>query len=213
MRPFDAFLPYNLNYANKNLETSIAAVSTFWVLQNAFQRLAGMLTVHSGRNVLVKFGYGLLSFSACSLISYVVASQVSTTNKLTDLVQPYSWEKQYNSRNSKRELLLKFYVGLGMFVILEQRLFLTSLPSSLLSVGVFANVRAGSLPASSFVASEVQRNSMQKFGRIFGCHHCGNRQFFSVGLNFIADHQPPSKIAEQMNNRLLAKMLRFEVVN
>lgn len=79
--------------------------------------------------------------------------------------------------------------GLTAYAILGGRL--TSLsPSNLSSVGAFGR-RAASLPASRIYATDAQRRQLADMGRRFGCHTCGVKRSFQ----WIADHQPPQKIA------------------
>lgn len=89
------------------------------------------------------------------------------------------------------------YVTLFTFMILERgSLFRTVLPSSLLSVGAFAQGQyGGSIMATSAATTEAQRQTIQTLGHRFGCHHCGKHQLFSR-LPFIADHMPPTAIVE-----------------
>ena len=68
-------------------------------------------------------------------------------------------------------------------------------PSHVSSVGAFGR-RAGSLPASHNYATTAQRDLLNGFGRRFGCHTCG----VSRGP-FIADHQPPLKLAKLRDGR------------
>ena len=63
-------------------------------------------------------------------------------------------------------------------------------PSHVSSVGAFG-ARAYSLPAGHAYATAAQRDALAAFGRKVGCHTCGARRFA-----FIADHQPPLKLAK-----------------
>ena len=79
--------------------------------------------------------------------------------------------------------------GLTAYAVLGGRL--TSLsPSNLSSVGAFGR-RSASLQASRSYATDAQRRQLADLGRRFGCHTCGVKQSFQ----WIADHQPPQKIA------------------
>ena len=63
-------------------------------------------------------------------------------------------------------------------------------PSHLASVGAFGWRRA-SLAASRNYATDAQRKQLASLGRRFGCHTCGVKS----SVQWIADHQPPQKIA------------------
>ena len=63
-------------------------------------------------------------------------------------------------------------------------------PSHLASVGAFGR-RKASLAASRNYATDAQRKQLASLGRRFGCHTCGVKS----SIKWIADHQPPQKIA------------------
>ena len=63
-------------------------------------------------------------------------------------------------------------------------------PSHLASVGAFGR-RKASLAASRNYATDAQRKQLAALGRRFGCHTCGVKS----SIKWIADHQPPQKIA------------------
>mmetsp|Transcript_4140 Transcript_4140/g.7025 ORF Transcript_4140/g.7025 Transcript_4140/m.7025 type:complete len:141 (+) Transcript_4140:776-1198(+) len=69
---------------------------------------------------------------------------------------------------------------------------------------------SGAVPSSSPVATLNERIRVNKKGRLLGCHHCGSRQLLSRE-RFIADHMPPTKIANEMNESLWRRWLNIKV--
>ena len=69
---------------------------------------------------------------------------------------------------------------------------------------------SAAVPSTSAVATAGERNSVNRKGKIFGCHHCGSRQIFSK-QRFIADHMPPTKMANEMNENFWRKWLNIKV--
>lgn len=115
---------------------------------------------------------------------------------------------------ARQEGMYQTLLGSGTYALLERRGFRTSLPSSIITTGVFAHTplhwrwsrRKSVVIATGDAATDVQRRLMQGLGKMHGCHHCGSRQWLS-GARFIADHMPPTKQVAEMNNRLWRRML------
>lgn len=213
----NSMMPSSSSLTRKNIERDlkapvIASIS-FFILHNCMQKLAGLLSIHSGRNPLLKLTYGFVSFSCCSVASYMAAKELSSsiTNKYKIPFVLENIQKPWTNNKNKRELIRKFYVGLGLFLLIEGKAFHTALPSNILSIGVFANTKLGSVPATSDVATELQRRTIQTLGHTYGCHQCGNRQMISRVKLFIADHQPPTKIAIQIRESFLSRLTNFKV--
>jgi hypothetical protein len=74
-------------------------------------------------------------------------------------------------------------------------------PSSLAAEGAFAWA-AASLPAGEGYASTPQREALQRFGRLAGCHSCGTR----FAAQYVGDHVPPLSVASR-RPRLLSAVL------
>ena len=92
-------------------------------------------------------------------------------------------ERQLN----RAEILFSTVTGVAVFKALGGR-FRSVLPSHLLRPGAFA---ALPVPAKGQrFANAHQREAVNLIGRRHGCHSCGRR-----GQSFIADHQPPNKLA------------------
>lgn len=69
---------------------------------------------------------------------------------------------------------------------------------------------SGAVPSTSPVATLNERIAVNKKGRLLGCHHCGSRQLLTAD-RFIADHMPPTKIANEMNESFWRRWLRIKV--
>lgn len=118
-------------------------------------------------------------------------------------------------------------VGLLAFKLLGGR-FWAIAPSSYTHVGSFARTYA-SIPATERYATSMERTTIERFGRIFGCHTCGSRMilpsfnFFNplskitttstttTAVRFVGDHMPPKSVAEQLNSRWYRKMFGRKV--
>lgn len=90
--------------------------------------------------------------------------------------------------------------GLVVFALLGGRA-LSFTPSSLVAVGAFGR-RSASIAAGARYANSGERDLILSLGRKFGCHTCGRR-----AASFVADHQPPLKIARQRRKLALLRRL------
>ena len=88
---------------------------------------------------------------------------------------------------SLSELAVSSVSAMVIFRALGGR-FSSVLPSHLMKPGSFA--REGILAGGAQNASEPKRATIQILGRRHGCHSCGRRRI----SQFIADHQPPTKL-------------------
>ena len=115
-------------------------------------------------------------------------------------------EAALNVPTRRREVSLSgaALFGAATFALLGGRFWALS-PSSLTSLGAFAEVR-GSISATLAYATRTERATIQKFGRQFGCHTCGERFLLSSG-RFIADHVPPLYEAQRANRALWRRLL------
>uniref|UniRef100_A0A0G4F4F2 Uncharacterized protein n=1 Tax=Chromera velia CCMP2878 TaxID=1169474 RepID=A0A0G4F4F2_9ALVE len=96
--------------------------------------------------------------------------------------------------------------GLLTFCVLGGR-FSSLAPSNLSMPGAHSRLEA-SLPATFEYANDVERGILNHLGSIFGCHSCGAKK--KVG-QFIADHQPPLKIATGRANGFFGKVAKYTV--
>eukprot|EP01035_Chromulina_nebulosa_P018151 gene18151-23805_t len=60
------------------------------------------------------------------------------------------------------------------------------------------------------IATDSQRSLIQQYGKRFGCHQCGSKQLFNNKI-FIADHMPPTKICNDMNNKWWRKLFNLKI--
>ena len=87
-------------------------------------------------------------------------------------------------------------------------------PSSLSSLGAFANTKKGSLPATLAYATRSERSTIQELGRRFGCHTCGARPWplwARAQLRYNADHMPPLAEVKVMNQALWRRVFSAPV--
>ena len=184
-----------------NLTTTRLGIVTlsFYLLTIVVQRFAGSLSIHSGQPFLVKSTFGILSTAACRHLS----------NRIEDLVLPV--RKPLLPFRMLRCLphpeIINFF---GVFLFMERKSFHTALPSSLLSKGLHAR-RNGKLSKIKPAEDEKQRDTIQIYGKSFGCHQCGSKQFFKNDEDFIADKIPPTCIAEKKNESWWRRALRMKV--
>ena len=110
------------------------------------------------------------------------------------------------------DALFAAVIGAALYCALGGR-WMSIAPSDVRSFGAFARPNVGSLPATMSYATEAQRAKIAAMGRRFGCHTCGVRRPRAGGLGspFIADHQPPIKIARAANRRLWRRITGWEV--
>ncbi len=64
--------------------------------------------------------------------------------------------------------------------------------SYLVKLGPYADTRNGSIPATNDDYNTEEKNKIQALGRIYGCHHTGNKNLVS----YTPDHQAPTVLFE-----------------
>ena len=208
----------NFKTLEKDVITGGLLTTSFWIFQNLFQRSAGLIGLHGARSFPVTFGIGMIATS-CNLLLAQFA-----TEKVKLLLEPRlsksewpafikDWTLKKSSRSVRKEYLQRFCIALSAYVILEQGMFKTSFPSSVIAPGVFSNsfnMYTNSIPATSAIATEGERAKIQRLGKLHGCHQCGSRHWFTKET-FIADHMPPTKFAKEMNNKWWRRFFKIEV--
>ena len=189
--------------SNLTMTTVQILTLSFYLLTNVSQRLAGTLSIHSGQPFLVKGTFGILSTTACFLLSG------RTEDWKLSLIEPSrsSSPSKQKLRSFSHRAIFNF---LGIFLLMEQKSFLTALPSSLSSKGLHA-VRSGKVLEIKPVEDEEQRETIRIYGKLFGCHQCGSKQFFENDEDFKVDKIPSTKIAEKINKSWWRKMFRMKV--
>ena len=185
---------------SKLLRMGIITLS-FFTITNTLQRLAGSLSIHSGRPYIATRVFGAASTAASCLLSLELQELI---------VSQFENDKIPSIR--KKETLARVIPNLGAYYCLERRSFLTAIPSSVISIGVHAQqnfyAAKGSVLSTNKVATKGQRKLVQIMGKSFGCHQCGSKQWNKI---FIADHMPPTHFMNEMNQVWWRKMFNIKV--
>lgn len=182
----------------------------FWTSNAILQRASGLIRIHAGRFYPVTVAWGF----TCTCASIILA-QYNTdgiVDRLSDAIpalisssSSQQWlQKVWRNGNNSKENAKQFALTIGIYALLERRLFRSFMPSSLLATGAYApsitHITSHSVDATSPIATPSQRYAVQKLGNIHGCHHCGSRQLLT-SQSFIADHMPPTKNVLIANER------------
>ena len=155
-------------------------------------------------------GLGGASFLACGVSTQLLGLvlQVSTRSRLLPLPLTYgsvgvaslvAYRLASGARNAidlpltSRDLRA-VVCGLAIFSALGGR-GASFVPSNVLAVGAFGR-RSASIPAKAVYATAAERLTIAGYGKTFGCHSCGRRKI----AEFVADHQPPLKLARWRKN-------------
>lgn len=199
------------------LQKGALVCSLFWTSTTVLQRVSGSMAMHSGRSLYpLTVAWGL----ACTGASLLVANRAANialpepSNSWGESVMSWLGAKD---RMQRYEEIRTALVGVGAYGILERRSFRTAIPSSVISVGVFAHTpwhwspkMRDVIAATGEVATSSQRAAVQKLGKLHGCHHCGSKQIFNLAkgfpTNFIADHMPPTKYVNEANSEWYRKI-------
>ena len=218
----------------QTLQSVGALTCSFYLLTNAFQRAAGAISFHSGKPFLLTAAAGFVSTTASCILTkdfhdFAVESKLfgasgSGSTPRTGYGNWLSLSQPTNRRaTTDEEKVRHALVGMGLFSFFERRYFLTALPSSVITLGAYAQRNMlvtpygrGYVPATDVAATDKQRRMIQFLGKRFGCHQCGSRQIFaslssSGTSSFIADHQPPTKMAKMMSEKGWRRLLRWPV--
>ena len=190
--------------------------TSFYLLQMMAQRAFGILKIHGRVSNPLVSTIGLMSTASNLFVSHNVENYVRKNRDkfgLTDHLLPAPSHFYQAQRHERRDQIKRTLLSLGVFVLLEQNNFRSAFPSSVISLGVFGNLGRRfrlSVPTDSALTTEAQRKAIQKLGKRYGCHHCGSRQLFSKKV-FIADHMPPTKIAEKLSKVWWRRMFKRPV--
>ena len=180
----------------------------YYLCTNIMQRVVGKLGIHMGTSLPNLLVVGLAS----TVVSNIMAAKAADTVNKYEVKYDDAYGVSITSRKSSKErhyrrnTIKQVVISIGIFALLENKMFKTAVPSTLLDVGVYGTNR-GSIFATSATASGTERLKIQSLGKLFGCHHCGNRQMLSR-KTFIADHMPPTKIVKEKNKLWWRKMLK-----
>jgi hypothetical protein len=176
------------------------SVIIFWGTLAASQRLLGSMNYYSSQRWTFVVGLGMVT--TCSVMTHHLNSMIN--------------EYQYHHQTSPHELRYRSGLTVLTFAILERHAFQTVFPSSVITIGAYAKRKyfpqwaRGSVVSTSPTATAPQRFLVNKIGRVHGCHHCGDRQLFGW-KKFIADHMPPTKMANEMNQVFWRRWLGLHV--
>jgi hypothetical protein len=177
------------------------SVGIFYLSMLAFQRIVGMMSIHAGSpfplTVLAGFGAVAMSSSITHIISPSLSNELSSSS-------------HHTPRLKVGDVVRNSFVGMACYIALERNAFMTALPSSVLTTGVYARL-AGSIRATSEVATQAQRRAVQRFGRMYGCHHCGYRPLADLTgrVKYIADHMPPTHRMHVERQKLWRRLTQF----
>ena len=193
------------NFKHFRLPRDFYNFSGFWSALIVFQRVLGLLPIkiHAGLPISVTLPIGIGIVSCSSYIAAQLGDSLTFGDKSS------SWKKWRKIPVNKAAVYS--ILTTMCFALIERNFFRTTLPSSIISRGAFAN-RNGYLLATGVSATAAQRGTIQQFGKKFGCHHCGSRQGILLSRElrtFIADHIPPTKIMQlQAESRSLWASIR-----
>jgi hypothetical protein len=161
----------------------------FWGTLSASQKLLGSLNYYSSRRWTFFVGFGVVS--TCAAITHQLAALI---HEHQGGITPVS----------TKDLEYRTILTVAAFALLERHGFQTVFPSSVITIGAYAKRKyfpqwaRGSVISTSPTATAAQRVAVNRLGRAHGCHQCGSHQM--IGLKtFIADHMPPTKMANEMN--------------
>jgi hypothetical protein len=186
--------------SSKVISTSILCTS-FYFLQILAQKCLGNIGFHGGHSNLLLTPLGCISTVSTLLLSQNVETIIRKNANQWGFGE-YIEYKQIPVKQERRDNVKRLILGLGTFIVLEQSLFKTSFPSSVITLGVFGRLGkrfSRSVETQTALTTAPQRMKIQRLGKLYGCHHCGSRQILTRGSGFIADHMPPTKIADAMS--------------
>lgn len=218
----------------------LGLLSTGLALQFTFRSTEVILdSLYIGRfpklDVLSEAKNSIDAISSSFYTAYDKLKMVDSNKKYTSFQHDYldiNGNPMTSIMNSDFDIVRKSLIGICAYAILERRLFRTTIPSSIIARGVYAplhfpflkrNLNQQIITCKS-IASSSQRHNIQKLGNLYGCHHCGaklskfSRLYHKISKDvinkaiYIADHMPPTKIANQMNNMWYRKMFNIKVV-
>ena len=152
-------------------DTALKAViltTTFYLCNISIQRIAGVLSIHSGRpRIATAFGVGSVAIS--SYISLQTTEVFSSPKKS-------SWQfSHHKSQDFLKQSIFDDRISLSIiaFSAIEGKSFLTAAPSSVITVGAHANhgnflgMFKGSVLSTDPTATPGERAKIQRLGKKF----------------------------------------------
>jgi hypothetical protein len=200
--------------SSKIISTSVLCTS-FYFLQILAQKCLGIIGFHGGHSNLLLTPLGCISTVSTLLLSQNVETIIRKNANQWGFGE-YLEYKPIPVKQERRDNVKRLILGLGTFIVLEQSLFKTSFPSSVITLGVFGRLGkrfSRSVETHTALTTVPQRLKIQRLGKLYGCHHCGSRQILKIGSTFIADHMPPTKIADAMSKVWWRRWLKRPVRN
>lgn len=164
----------------QSIQTAVVLTSSFYVCTKSFQRLAGALSIHSGRP-MVASSFGLLSVALSSLVAIQIndiSSELATSQKF-----PFNF-----SVENILKIILDDRISASIFAysILERKSLMTAVPSSVITIGAhakhgnFLGMFRGSVLSTDITATSKERYEIQKLGKRFVSLH------FFIMLDYVS---------------------------
>ena len=177
-----------LNETISLVQNASVLTASFYLSTNIMQRIAGKLRIHSGKPLLLASSFGILSVALSSVISTQINESFPEIISKPKNILPlnYSW-------NHLKNVLLDEKIPLTVFFyhLVERKYFLTTVPSSVISIGVHANhgtfsggMFPGSVISTDATATEKQRTRIQKLGKMYHYQRC----LLKILDNFISSY-------------------------
>lgn len=134
--------------------------------------------------------YGGLSVCAAGFLASLATAKTFSLMQ-TALPSQKNDSKQTAPTIRASDIIISSLSSVVVFRALGGR-FSSVLPSHLLRPGAFAREWVPALRGSQY-AGNREKDIIQRLGKRYGCHSCGTKRV----LNYICDHQPPTKFVMQ----------------
>jgi Co/Zn/Cd efflux system component len=149
----------------QSIQSAIVLTSSFYVCTKSFQRLAGAMSIHSGRP-LVASSFGFVSVAISSLLAFQINEASS------EILASKKFYPNFSMENLQKIVLDdRISATLFAYTLLERKSLLTAVPSSVITIGVhakhgnFLGMFRGSVISSDITATPKERYEIQKLGK------------------------------------------------
>ena len=160
-----------------------------------FPSLLALTQTRIFKPLRISLGPGLSSsFLGLASVTFASFGASFAALKTIVIVDQYLSGSDARLTLNRRDLVLSTASGVVMFRALGGR-FGAVLPSNLMRPGAFAAEWVPALRESE-AATPKEREVIKTLGSRHGCHSCGEKR----GVEFVADHQPPSKLIGNHRN-------------
>jgi hypothetical protein len=164
----------NLKATTDTAQKAAILTGTFYLSNMSLQRVAGVLSIHSGRPRIAS-AFGFASVALSSYISLQTVEAFSSSKKTTSTSDYSHNRSQDKSDDNFQKSLFDDRISLCVlaFSLIESKSFLTAAPSSVITVGAHANhgnflgMFKGSVLSTDPTATSGERSKIQKLGRKF----------------------------------------------